>query len=87
MPRIPGIEHAISSDGFFGLSTMPRSVAIVGGGYISVELAGVLRTLGADVTVITRADNVLRGFDVRRQLAAPSSAQWVTPHRRIGLAD
>lgn len=34
LPNIPGIEHCINSDGFFALSEQPKSVAVVGGGYI-----------------------------------------------------
>jgi glutathione reductase (NADPH) len=43
LPSIPGIEHCISSDGFFQLEHQPKSVAVVGGGYIGVELAGVFQ--------------------------------------------
>jgi len=46
----PGVvEHTITSDGFFELDAQPRKVAVVGAGYIAVELAGVLNALGAEV--------------------------------------
>jgi glutathione reductase (NADPH) len=60
---IPGGELGIDSDGFFDLRACPRRVAIVGSGYIAVELAGVLHALGADVTLFARGERLLRGFD------------------------
>ena len=63
LPKIPGIEHCISSDGFFKLDKQPKTVAVIGGGYIGVELAGVFQALGSATTLFTRADKPLRGFD------------------------
>lgn len=60
---IPGGELGIESDGFFALRTCPLRVALVGSGYIAVELAGVLRALGAEVTLFARKDRLLRSFD------------------------
>jgi len=60
---IPGAEHVITSDGFFGLEHMPKRVAVVGAGYIAVELAGVLASLGADTSLIIRHESVLRKFE------------------------
>ena len=51
MPDIPGIELAINSDRFFDLESVPKRVAVVGSGYIAVELAGILQTLGSQVRV------------------------------------
>ncbi len=62
-PDIPGAELGITSDGFFELDACPRRVAVVGSGYIAVELAGVLAALGAEVTLVVRRDGVLRRFD------------------------
>ncbi|HVT33897.1 MAG TPA: glutathione-disulfide reductase [Rhodanobacteraceae bacterium] len=62
-PAIPGGELGIVSDGFFALRAAPRRVAIVGAGYIAVELAGVLEALGSEVHVYARGDRLLRGFD------------------------
>jgi glutathione reductase (NADPH) len=62
-PDIPGAELGITSDGFFELDHCPRRVAVVGSGYIAVELAGMLQGLGADVSLIVRRDGVLRNFD------------------------
>ncbi len=63
MPELAGIEHTISSDGFFELEQQPRKVAVVGAGYIATELAGVLNALGSDVTQFLRKDKLLREFD------------------------
>ena len=63
VPGIPGAEHGITSDGFFELERRPARAAVVGAGYIAVELAGILRGLGTDVTLHLRRDSVLRRFD------------------------
>jgi glutathione reductase (NADPH) len=62
-PAIPGLEHAISSNEIFDLPAFPRRLLVVGGGYIAVEFASVFARLGAAVTQVMRADNILRGFD------------------------
>ncbi len=62
-PRLPGAELGITSDGFFELGARPASVAIVGSGYIAVELAGVFSALGTHTTLVLRRDRVLREFD------------------------
>jgi glutathione reductase (NADPH) len=63
LPDLPGAELGITSDGFFEMESLPRRVAVVGAGYIAVELAGVLNALGADVTLLLRRETLLRGFD------------------------
>ncbi|MGE0080946.1 MAG: glutathione-disulfide reductase [Thiohalomonadaceae bacterium] len=63
VPAIPGAEHGITSDGFFALTEQPRQVAVVGGGYIAVELAGLLKALGSDVDLLLRRQHFLKGFD------------------------
>ena len=63
MPDIPGIEFAVTSNEALDLKELPKRVAIVGGGYIAVEFAGIFNALGSEVHEIIRADNVLRGFD------------------------
>ena len=62
-PPVPGAAFGLTSDGFFELEQLPRRVAVVGSGYIAVELAGVLRALGSEVTMFIRHDMVLRHFD------------------------
>lgn len=63
VPAIPGAELGITSDGFFELERRPASAAVVGAGYIAVELAGILRGLGTEVTLHLRRDSLLRSFD------------------------
>lgn len=60
---IPGIEHVISSNEVFHLTSLPRRILIQGGGYIALEFACIFAGFGSDVTVVYRGDNVLRGFD------------------------
>ena len=64
VPTFPGSEHVITSDGFFYLEQMPQKTLVVGGGYIAVELAGILNGFGSDVTLSYRGDLFLRGFDL-----------------------
>ncbi|KAI0259914.1 glutathione-disulfide reductase [Gloeopeniophorella convolvens] len=61
--EIPGASLGTDSDGFFALEDQPKRVAVVGAGYIAVELAGVLHTLGSETHLIARYDKVLRTFD------------------------
>jgi glutathione reductase (NADPH) len=63
VPDTQGAELGITSDGFFELGSLPRRVAVVGSGYIAVELAGMLNALGADVTMLLRREHLLRNFD------------------------
>jgi glutathione reductase (NADPH) len=62
-PDIPGREYAITSNEIFDLPALPKRMLIVGGGYIAVEFAAIFARLGTDVTLVTRGENVLRGFD------------------------
>ncbi len=63
VPDTPGAELGLTSDGFFALEHLPRRVAVVGSGYIAVELAGMLNALGSDVTMLLRREHLLRNFD------------------------
>ena len=63
IPDIPGADLGITSDGFFELKQQPKRVAIVGSGYIAVELAGLLKSLGTDVCMFLRKQHLLRSFD------------------------
>jgi len=63
VPPLPGAELGITSDGFFRLTTQPKRVAVIGGGYIGVELSGVLNALGSDVTIVALEDRLLERFD------------------------
>jgi glutathione reductase (NADPH) len=59
----PGVEHTVTSSDMFSLCTLPEKLAIVGGGYVAIEFAGLMQALGSSVTLIHRGDHVLRGFD------------------------
>ena len=64
LPReLIGIEHAIDSDGFFQLTERPNKVAVIGSGYIGVELAGVLHSLGTETHLLIRGAHPLSRFD------------------------
>ncbi|WP_162011501.1 glutathione-disulfide reductase [Streptococcus sp. S784/96/1] len=62
-PEIPGAEYGITSDGFFELDAVPNRTAVVGAGYIAVEVAGVLHALGSETHLFVRQDRPLRNFD------------------------
>ena len=63
VPDFPGSEHALTSNEIFDLDTFPERLAIVGGGYIAVEFAGIFNGLGSRVTQLYRGPLFLRGFD------------------------
>jgi glutathione reductase (NADPH) len=63
VPPIKGAELGITSDGFFELEERPQRVAVVGSGYIAIEVAGILNNLGPKTTLVLRGETCLRGFD------------------------
>lgn len=63
IPNIPGAEYGIDSNGFFELNEQPKRVAVVGAGYIAVEIAGVLHALGTKTDLFVRKESPLRSFD------------------------
>ncbi|TKB23869.1 glutathione-disulfide reductase [Desulfopila sp. IMCC35006] len=63
VPEFPGREHVIVSDDAFLLEKLPRKIAIIGGGYIAQEFAGIFHGLGVEVTLVVRSARLLRGFD------------------------
>ena len=63
MPRIEGIEHAISSNEVFHLEKLPKRIVIAGGGYIANEFAGIFHQFGSRVTLVNRTDVMLRHYD------------------------
>lgn len=62
-PNIPGAELGIDSDGFFALTEQPKRVVVIGAGYIGVELAGVMHSLGSETHLAVRKHAPLRNFD------------------------
>ncbi|HTY92299.1 MAG TPA: glutathione-disulfide reductase [Steroidobacteraceae bacterium] len=79
VPKLPGAELGITSDGFFELDERPARVAIVGSGYIAVEIAGIMQALGSEVTLVARGETVMRNFD------AMLGASWVEIARDLGM--
>lgn len=102
-PKIPGIEHTISSNEIFDLPTFPERLTIIGAGYIAVEFASAFARLGSQVTLVFRGDAILRGFDMdlRTELtaalvhagisirsgAAPSSIEKTSGGLRVNVSN
>ena len=63
VPDIPGAALGITSDGFFELEQQPKRVAVVGAGYIAIELACMLNALGSEVSLLLRKGHFLDQFD------------------------
>ncbi len=82
LPFMPYDEHVISSREALSLETLPKHVAIVGGGYIGLELGITFRMLGSEVTVVEAMDSVLPIFDkeLRRPLEISIKKQKITTH-------
>jgi glutathione reductase (NADPH) len=82
VPAVPGAGLGITSDGFFALDAQPRRVAVIGGGSIGVELAGVLRALGSEVTLVALESRVLELFDplIGETLSAEMARQGIDLH-------
>jgi glutathione reductase (NADPH) len=79
VPHIPGAELGITSDGFFELEKQPKKVAVVGAGYIAVEMAGMFHALGTETHMFIRQDKFLRTFDPMIQ------DKIVAEYERIGI--
>jgi glutathione reductase (NADPH) len=79
-PKIPGIEHAMSSNEAFQLKELPKRIVIQGGGYIAVEFACIFAGLGSEVTLVYRGENILRGFDndIREHLRKEMRGRGIT---------
>ena len=76
---VPGHELGITSDGFFELTELPKKyasvlsclrdtefcrAAVVGGGYIAVELSSILNGLGCDTSLVVRSDKILKQVSI-----------------------
>jgi glutathione reductase (NADPH) len=79
VPDIPGRDLAITSNEAFHLDALPGKIVIAGGGYIAVEFAGIFHGLGAEVELVYRGNEILRGFDndLRHALTAAMRAQGI----------
>lgn len=88
VPNVSGAEKGITSDGFFELEEQPASVAVIGGGYIGVELSGVLNALGSSVTLMTLESRLLESFDpmVSQVLESEMRRQGICIHTGFQVA-
>lgn len=79
-PKIPGLEHVVSSNEALHLDHFPERIVIQGGGYIALEFACIFNGLGSEVTLVYRGENILRGFDddVREHLRNEMRARGIT---------
>jgi glutathione reductase (NADPH) len=68
-PEMPGSENTITSSQLFNLKQQPKHIAIVGGNYIPVKLAGILNNLGSQVTQVFLEEHILSAFDENLALA------------------
>jgi glutathione reductase (NADPH) len=62
-PKIPGIEHAITSREMFQLQQLPKRLGIIGGGYVGVEFSSMMNAFGVEVTLMDTEEFILSGFD------------------------
>ena len=87
MPDLPGVEHAITSDGLWEISTLPERLAIVGGGYIGLEFASIFSAFGTKVDVILRSETILNGFDedIQKSLMDELQKRGVTFHKNTAV--
>lgn len=83
LPKVPGAEHGITSDGFFELEELPPKVAVVGAGYIAVELAGVMNAVNVETHMFIRGEQFLRKFDpmIQKTMTERYEAAGVRMHR------
>lgn len=83
VPKIPGAELGITSDGFFDLETRPKKVGLVGAGYIAVEMAGMFHHLGSETHLFIRHDSFLRNFDpmIQEKIMSEYERQGIIIHR------
>ena len=64
-PVICGKEvQIVTTDDMLGLRELPESVAIIGGGVVGVEFAGILASFGVKVSIIEIMDTLLTGLDI-----------------------
>ncbi|MBK8459111.1 MAG: mycothione reductase [Micropruina sp.] len=70
LPDLPGMEvpeiaaRLHTSDSIMRLEELPRTLVILGGGYVAAEFAHIFSALGTRVTLLQRSDRLLRGEDV-----------------------
>ena len=89
LPPVKGAEHGITSDGFFELPSQPKKVAVVGAGYIAVEMAGMFNALGTETHLFIRYDKFLRTFDpmIQEKLTAEYERLGVIVHKNSSQSE
>ncbi|WP_415403601.1 FAD-dependent oxidoreductase [Tateyamaria sp. SN3-11] len=88
-PDIPNADLGIVSDDIFHLEKLPKSILIVGGGYIACEFACIFNGLGVVVTQYYRGAQVLRGFDdeARGLIAEAMREQGISLHLGTNIVE
>ncbi|WP_299560961.1 glutathione-disulfide reductase [uncultured Sulfitobacter sp.] len=88
-PDIPNAEKALVSDDIFNLKKLPKSMLIIGGGYIACEFACILHGLGVDVSLWFRRAQILNGFDdeARGFVADEMRARGIDMHSGANLLE
>lgn len=83
IPPYPGAELGITSDGFFDLEKQPKRVALVGAGYIAVEMAGMFHHLGSETHLFIRHPTFLRTFDpmIQERIVSEYERQGIVIHK------
>lgn len=87
VPNFPGSDLVITSNEAFYLDHLPKRIAVVGGGYIAVEFAGIFHGCGAQTHLIYRGEQLLRGFDsdVRDQVTRQVASKGVNLHLHTNI--
>ncbi len=89
VPEFTGREHVFTSDDMFYLEALPKRLAIVGGGYIAVEFAGIMHGLGVETHLLYRGPLFLKQFDqdLRELLAEEMQEQGINLHFNCDVSD
>ncbi|GKZ95267.1 glutathione reductase [Aspergillus niger] len=84
IPDVKGAEHGITSDGFFEIEELPPKIAVVGAGYIAVELAGVMGAVGCETHMFIRGETFLRKFDpmIQKTMTERYEASGIHIHKQ-----
>ena len=87
LPDVPGAELGFSSDGFFELPEQPKKAAVVGAGYIAVEMAGMFHALGTETHLFIRHDKFLRTFDtiIQEKVVQEYERQGIHLHKNSSI--
>ncbi len=88
-PDMPNAHLGMVSDDIFDLETLPKSLLIIGGGYIACEFAYILHGLGVEVTQFYRGAQILRGFDdeARGLIADSMIARGINLHLGTNIVE